>query len=132
MTTRQLPSDLLQLLTAAAAAEAEPQTQQHQHQHQHNQQLLTDAAPLSPPDSSSHPVLLPPASAAAPGPTSSSAPLLLSALPIRAPRAGILFGRESSGLTNEEVAMANKIVTIEADPVYPVLNLAQVGPAVGN
>ncbi len=128
VTTRQLPADLLQLLTAAAAAETDSQ-----HQHQtitSSQQPLGEAATSPPSDSSSQPVLLPPA-LAAPGRTSSSAPVLPSALPSRAPRAGILFGRESSGLTNEEVAMANKIVTIEADPVYPVLNLAQVGPAVG-
>ncbi|PNW71407.1 hypothetical protein CHLRE_16g653050v5 [Chlamydomonas reinhardtii] len=43
----------------------------------------------------------------------------------RMPRAGLMFGRESSGLTNEEVALANKVLTIEANPVYPVLNLAQ-------
>ncbi|GLC38724.1 hypothetical protein PLESTB_000594400 [Pleodorina starrii] len=43
----------------------------------------------------------------------------------RPPRAGVLFGRESSGLTNEEVAAANKVLTIEADPAYPVLNLGQ-------
>ncbi|KAG2441672.1 hypothetical protein HXX76_003290 [Chlamydomonas incerta] len=44
---------------------------------------------------------------------------------VRSPRAGLMFGRESSGLTNEEVALANKVLTIEANPVYPVLNLAQ-------
>lgn len=27
----------------------------------------------------------------------------------RMPRAGLMFGRESSGLTNEEVALANKV-----------------------
>ncbi|EFJ50013.1 hypothetical protein VOLCADRAFT_104150 [Volvox carteri f. nagariensis] len=44
---------------------------------------------------------------------------------VRAPRAGVLFGREASGLTNEEVAAANKVLCIEAHPDYPVLNLAQ-------
>ena len=39
---------------------------------------------------------------------------------------GLMFGRESSGLTNGEVALASKILTIDADPSYPVLNLAQV------
>lgn len=40
-------------------------------------------------------------------------------------RVALLFGRESSGLTNEEVSRANKIVTIDACPEYPVINLAQ-------
>ncbi|GLI70482.1 hypothetical protein VaNZ11_015392, partial [Volvox africanus] len=44
---------------------------------------------------------------------------------IRMPRAGVMFGREASGLTNEEVAAANKVLAIEAHPDYPVLNLAQ-------
>ena len=41
------------------------------------------------------------------------------------PKVALMFGRESSGLTNEEVSRANKIVTIDASPDYPVINLAQ-------
>ncbi|KAG2451886.1 hypothetical protein HYH02_003661 [Chlamydomonas schloesseri] len=61
------------------------------------------------------------AAAAAAGDTDADA----AAAAARSPRAGLMFGRESSGLTNEEVALANKVLTIEANPVYPVLNLAQ-------
>lgn len=38
---------------------------------------------------------------------------------------GILFGRESSGLSNEEIIYANKIVTINTDKDFTSLNLAQ-------
>ena len=40
-------------------------------------------------------------------------------------RVALMFGRESSGLTNEEVARSHKILTIDASPEYPVVNLAQ-------
>ena len=40
-------------------------------------------------------------------------------------RAGILFGRERAGLTNEEVARANRIVTYPVNPGFASLNLAQ-------
>ena len=40
-------------------------------------------------------------------------------------RAGIMFGRERAGLKNEEVALANRIMTY---PVNPRLCLAQSGP----
>jgi tRNA/rRNA methyltransferase len=40
-------------------------------------------------------------------------------------RAGILFGRERAGLTNEEVALANRIVTFPVNPGFASLNLAQ-------
>ena len=39
--------------------------------------------------------------------------------------AGILFGRERSGLTNEEVALANRTVTFPVNPGFASLNLAQ-------
>src|SRR6186713_3579926 len=39
--------------------------------------------------------------------------------------AGILFGRERAGLTNEEVALANRIVTYPVNPGFASLNLAQ-------
>src|SRR5881394_4014065 len=39
--------------------------------------------------------------------------------------AGILFGRERAGLTNEEVALANRIVTFPVNQGFASLNLAQ-------
>lgn len=38
---------------------------------------------------------------------------------------GILFGRERWGLTNEEIALADEIVTFPVDPAFASLNLAQ-------
>ncbi len=40
-------------------------------------------------------------------------------------RAGILFGRERWGLTNEEVGLANRIITFPVKPGFASLNLAQ-------
>ncbi|WP_028034669.1 RNA methyltransferase [Chelativorans sp. J32] len=40
-------------------------------------------------------------------------------------RTGILFGRERWGLTNEEVAMADEIVTFPVNPAFASLNVAQ-------
>lgn len=40
-------------------------------------------------------------------------------------RTAILFGRERSGLTNDETARANAILTIPLSPEHPSLNLAQ-------
>jgi len=40
-------------------------------------------------------------------------------------RVAILFGRERWGLTNEEVALADRIVTFPVDPEFASLNLAQ-------
>jgi tRNA/rRNA methyltransferase len=37
----------------------------------------------------------------------------------------ILFGRERSGLTNDEVALANRIITFPVNPGFASLNLAQ-------
>src|SRR6516165_5934020 len=39
--------------------------------------------------------------------------------------AGILFGRERWGLTNEEVARSNRIITFAVNPGFASLNLAQ-------
>lgn len=36
----------------------------------------------------------------------------------------VVFGRESTGLTNEEIAMCDLLLTIEASPSYPTLNVA--------
>ncbi len=43
----------------------------------------------------------------------------------KATKTGIMFGRESSGLTNEEIALANKIITINTNPEFTSLNIAQ-------
>jgi tRNA/rRNA methyltransferase len=40
-------------------------------------------------------------------------------------KAGILFGRERWGLTNDEVARANRIITFPVNPGFASLNLAQ-------
>jgi tRNA/rRNA methyltransferase len=45
--------------------------------------------------------------------------------------AGILFGRERWGLTNEEVALANRIITFPVNPGFASLNLAQAVLLVG-
>src|ERR1700761_1230504 len=45
--------------------------------------------------------------------------------------AGILFGRERSGLLNEEVGLANRIITFPVNPGFASLNLAQVVLLVG-
>jgi len=44
---------------------------------------------------------------------------------------GILFGRERSGLENEEVALANRIVTFPVNPGFASLNLAQAVLLIG-
>ena len=40
-------------------------------------------------------------------------------------RTGIMFGRERWGLTNEEVALADEIVTFPVNPAFASLNIAQ-------
>ncbi len=40
------------------------------------------------------------------------------------PNIAILFGREDRGLTNEELAYADYHIQIDANPAYPVLNVA--------
>ncbi len=40
-------------------------------------------------------------------------------------RSGILFGRERWGLTNDEIALADEIVTYPVDPAFSSLNIAQ-------
>jgi tRNA/rRNA methyltransferase len=40
-------------------------------------------------------------------------------------RAALLFGPEASGLDNEEVVLADMLVTASLNPAYPSLNLAQ-------
>jgi tRNA/rRNA methyltransferase len=45
--------------------------------------------------------------------------------------AGILFGRERAGLLNEEVGLANRIITFPVNPGFASLNLAQAVLLVG-
>ncbi len=40
-------------------------------------------------------------------------------------RSGVLFGRERSGLTNDDVALADKILTLPVEPSFSSLNIAQ-------
>lgn len=40
-------------------------------------------------------------------------------------KTGILFGREKSGLSNEDVALADEIVTFPVNPAFASLNIAQ-------
>jgi len=40
-------------------------------------------------------------------------------------RCGLLFGRESSGLDNDDIALADRIVTVPLNPAFTSLNLAQ-------
>ncbi len=46
-------------------------------------------------------------------------------------RVGLLFGRERSGLTNHEVALANVVVEVPMNPEHSSLNLAQAVLIVG-
>src|SRR3982074_2556875 len=46
-------------------------------------------------------------------------------------RAGILFGRERYGLQNDEVALANRIITFPVNPGFASLNLAQAVLLIG-
>jgi len=43
----------------------------------------------------------------------------------RGEKTGILFGRERAGLSNEEVALADEIVTFPVNPAFASLNIAQ-------
>ena len=40
-------------------------------------------------------------------------------------RAGVMFGPERAGLTNEDLSLADEILTFPVDPGFPSLNLAQ-------
>lgn len=46
-------------------------------------------------------------------------------------RVGVLFGPERAGLENEDVALANAIVTVPVNPEFPSLNLAQCALLMG-
>ena len=43
----------------------------------------------------------------------------------RGEKTAILFGRERAGLTNEEIALADEIVTFRVNPAFASLNIAQ-------
>ncbi|MEO1293179.1 MAG: RNA methyltransferase [Pseudomonadota bacterium] len=43
----------------------------------------------------------------------------------RGEKVAILFGRERTGLENHDVVLANAIITVPTNPVFPSLNLAQ-------
>jgi len=49
----------------------------------------------------------------------------------RGSKAGILFGRERSGLTNDEVSLADALITFQVNPAYASLNLAQAVLLIG-
>lgn len=49
----------------------------------------------------------------------------------RGERSGVMFGPERSGLTNEDLGMAEAILTIPLNPAYASLNLAQAVLLVG-
>src|SRR5579871_690216 len=57
------------------------------------------------------------------GPPEDIMPLLVEALD--AGPTALVFGPESSGLSNAEVARCHHLIHIPADPTYPALNLAQ-------
>ncbi|MBB3973556.1 RNA methyltransferase [Hansschlegelia beijingensis] len=46
-------------------------------------------------------------------------------------RVGLLFGRERTGLENDEIALASRVVTFPVNPAYASLNLAQAVLLVG-
>ncbi|WP_201608383.1 RNA methyltransferase [Psychrobacter immobilis] len=50
--------------------------------------------------------------------------VISSAATANKPNIAILFGREDRGLTNEELAYADYHIQIDANPAYPVLNVA--------
>lgn len=46
-------------------------------------------------------------------------------------RVGVLFGKEAKGLTNDDVALADAIVTVPLNPAFSSLNLAQAVLLIG-
>lgn len=53
------------------------------------------------------------------------------ALAAEGKRVGILFGPERTGLENDDIVLANAIVTVPVNPDFPSLNLAQCALLVG-
>jgi len=39
-------------------------------------------------------------------------------------KVGLAFGREDFGLYKEELSLCDQLVTIEADPIYPIMNIS--------
>lgn len=50
---------------------------------------------------------------------------LAASLPVSSVPTALVFGREPTGLHNEELAMLDEVAAIPANPNYPVLNLGQ-------
>ncbi len=46
-------------------------------------------------------------------------------------RAGVMFGRERTGLENDEISLSHRVVTFPVNPAYASLNLAQAVLLVG-
>ena len=57
--------------------------------------------------------------------TVSEASLAMHETAARGERSGILFGRERSGLSNDDIALSNAILTVPVNPDFGSLNLAQ-------
>ncbi|MEF8771059.1 RNA methyltransferase [Halodesulfurarchaeum sp.] len=55
---------------------------------------------------------------------------LADSLPISAVPTALVFGREPTGLHNEELLMLDEVAAIPANPDYPVLNLGQAATIV--
>ena len=53
------------------------------------------------------------------------------AMSVAGKRVAVLFGPERTGLENEDVALANAIVTVPVNPEFPSLNLAQCALLIG-
>ena len=46
-------------------------------------------------------------------------------------KVGVLFGRERNGLTNDEVSLADAVITFQVNPAYASVNLAQAVLLIG-
>ncbi|MEM2024947.1 MAG: TrmH family RNA methyltransferase [Desulfurococcaceae archaeon] len=51
--------------------------------------------------------------------------VLVKSIPSRVTKLALIFGRESTGLTREEILRSDFLSTIPANPEYPVLNISQ-------
>jgi tRNA/rRNA methyltransferase len=66
-----------------------------------------------------------------PAVTPAAAAEAMHAAAARGARAGVLFGRERSGLANDDVALADFVLTVPLNPGFTSLNLAQAVLLVG-
>jgi len=64
-------------------------------------------------------------------PRSAARKLILENIAREQPLAGIVFGPETSGLTNSDVSLCNGVINIDTFNGYPVLNLAQATNCIG-